>query len=278
MSPLCLPSNFGLLYVLIRYELFTMNPLFSIICLLCVLVCGLSPAAMAQAEPELCRWEIVSDIYLGVQTHELSAEERQALLRSGVPSRQGLKVVGIAAGSPAERAGMQVGDYILKYNGASIKSPSDLLLAMRNTKPGEYGHFDIRRAGVRMPLTVLVGALPQPRVLGYISLSQVEQRRGDALQQKQRELAVLLSAKVPNLVSIRAAVREIHGILPSEQRTGSLRLYYRVPAGQFSITAYPDKITVALYRAESSETYHIRSQGDALPAHVRAILCMDAAD
>ena len=198
------------------------------------------------------------------------------MLRSGVPSRQGLKVVGIAAGSPAERAGMQVGDYILKYNGASIKSPSDLLLAMRNTKPGEYGHFDIRRAGARMPLTVLVGALPQPRVLGYISLSQVEQRRGDALQQKQRELAVLLSAKVPDLVTVRAAVREIHRIIPSEQRTGSLRLYYRVPAGQFSITVYPDRTSVAVYLADSTETYHIRKEGDSLPSHLQAILSIAA--
>ena len=270
------PGNSGLLCVWIRYEIFTMNQLFSIICLLFVLLCGGCSTSLAAAEPAPCRWEIVSEIYLGVQSHELSPEERQDLVRYGVPKRQGLKVVGIAPGSPAERAGMQVGDYILKYNGASIKCPADLLLAMRNTKPGEYGHFDIWRAGARMPLPVLVGALPQPRVLGYISLGREALPLADALQQKQKELAVLLSANVPSLADIRSVVREIHSILPSAQRTGSLRLYYRVPSGQFSITAYPDKITVALYQTESTETYHIRKQGDSLPAHVRAILRMTA--
>ena len=253
-----------------------MNQLFSIICLLFVLLCGGCSTSLAAAEPEPCRWEIVSEIYLGVQSHELSPEERQDLVRYGVPKRQGLKVVGIAPGSPAERAGMQVGDYILKYNGASIKCPADLLLAMRNTKPGEYGHFDIWRAGARMPLPVLVGALPQPRVLGYITFKQGELCRANELQQKQKELAVLLSANVPSLADIRSVVREIHHILPSAQRTGSLRLYYRVPGGQFSITAYPDKITVALYLTESTETYHIMKQGDSLPAHVRALLSMVA--
>ena len=97
-----------------------MNQLFSIICLLFVLLCGGCSTSLAAAELEPCRWEIVSEIYLGVQSHELSPEERQDLVRYGVPKRQGLKVVGIAPGSPAERAGMQVGDYILKYNGASI--------------------------------------------------------------------------------------------------------------------------------------------------------------
>lgn len=253
-----------------------MNQLFSIICLLCVLVCGSNPAAAVPQEPERCRWEIVSEIYLGVQTRELTPEERQTLVSRGVPRRQGLKVTGLAPGSPAERAGMQVGDYILKYNGASIKSPEDLLLAMRNTRPGEYGHFDIWRAGARMPLTVVTGALPQPRVVGYITFRQGELHQGDALQQKQRELAALLSAKVPDLETVRAAVREIHRIIPSEQRTGSLRLYYRVPCGQFSITAYPDRISVALYFSDSTETYHIRKEGDSLPSHLQAILSMAA--
>ena len=253
-----------------------MNQLFSIICLLCVLVCGSNPAAAVPQEPERCRWEIVSEIYLGVQTRELTPEELQTLVSRGVPRRQGLKVTGLAPGSPADRAGMQVGDYILKYNGASIKSPVDLLLAMRNTRPGEYGHFDIWRAGARMPLTVVTGALPQPRVVGYITFRQGELHQGDALQQKQRELAALLSVKVPDLVSVRAAVREIHRIIPSEQRTGSLRLYYRVPCGQFSITAYPDRISVALYLSESTQTYHIRKDGDSLPSHLQAILSMAA--
>lgn len=248
-----------------------MKQLFAIICLLCVALCRGNPAAASPAEPAPCRWEIVSELYLGVQTAELTPTERDAMGRS-LSRRQGLKVVGIAPDSPAERAGLQVGDYILKYNGARTASPEDLLLAMRNTKPGEYGHFDIMRAGKRIPMRVKLGALPRPRVLGYVTFTPGHLPQSAAWLQHQKELALLLSAEAPDVAAIRAAVRRIHSAFPSEQRTGSLRLYYHEAAALFAITAYPDKIEVTLYLDQSKETHYIRQQGDSLPPHARKLV------
>jgi S1-C subfamily serine protease len=48
----------------------------------------------------------------------------------GLESEAGLLIVSIADGSPAEKAGMMLGDVLLEANGNALKEPDDLLDAL----------------------------------------------------------------------------------------------------------------------------------------------------
>jgi serine protease Do len=75
-------------------------------------------------------------------------------------SSDGVVVVGVESGSPAEKAGLQVGDVILAYNGRRIEDPNMLPRLVANTKPGAQAKLDVVRKGARQTLTATVAEIP----------------------------------------------------------------------------------------------------------------------
>jgi serine protease Do len=72
----------------------------------------------------------------------------------------GAVVVGVEAGSPAERAGLKTGDVILSYAGKPIEDPNELPRLVGATKPGEKAQMEVWRNGKRERLTATVGEFP----------------------------------------------------------------------------------------------------------------------
>ena len=54
----------------------------------------------------------------------------------GLPKAEGALVSSVEADGPADKAGVQPGDVILKFNGETIKRWSDLPRIVGETKPG----------------------------------------------------------------------------------------------------------------------------------------------
>jgi len=50
---------------------------------------------------------------------------------------EGVHVSGVRPGSPAERAGLQAGDVIVKFGGVAVRNLYDLTYALRSKRPGE---------------------------------------------------------------------------------------------------------------------------------------------
>ena len=59
----------------------------------------------------------------------------------------GVEVVEVAPGSPAERAGVQVGDFVLSAGGLEISDSSDLLRSRRQYHVGDEMPMTIWRDG-----------------------------------------------------------------------------------------------------------------------------------
>jgi serine protease Do len=78
-------------------------------------------------------------------------------------STDGVVVVNVEAGSPAEKASLQVGDVILAYNGKRIEEPNMLPRLVAGTKPGTQAKLDVVRKGARQTLTATVGEIPATR-------------------------------------------------------------------------------------------------------------------
>ena len=79
---------------------------------------------------------------LGIQIQEVTPELAASF---GLKEPQGALVAGIEKGSPAEKAGMQPGDVILKFEGKSVPSSSELPRMVGATKPGSKTKLEIWR-------------------------------------------------------------------------------------------------------------------------------------
>ncbi len=66
----------------------------------------------------------------------------------------GVVVVQVEAGSPADSAGIQPGDVILRANGREMEAPADLDAAIRNLKSGDRVPLVVRRDKTRTLVTV----------------------------------------------------------------------------------------------------------------------------
>jgi hypothetical protein len=75
-------------------------------------------------------------------------------------------VKSVEARGPAERAGVQRGDKLLKLGPAVIGSPGDLRQAVAGLKPGERVPLEVERGGKVVTLTVEVGTVPLARQAG----------------------------------------------------------------------------------------------------------------
>ena len=70
---------------------------------------------------------------------------------------EGAEIVEVVAGSPAERAGLQVGDVITRFDGATIDGPADLVQAVRGHDPGDEVEVAYRRGDQTATVTVELG-------------------------------------------------------------------------------------------------------------------------
>jgi serine protease Do len=75
-------------------------------------------------------------------------------------SATGAVVTTVERGSPADKAGIKVGDVILQYNGKSIDDPNELPRLVAKTKPGERATVALWRNGKREQTAVTVGEFP----------------------------------------------------------------------------------------------------------------------
>jgi hypothetical protein len=55
----------------------------------------------------------------------------------GEPPRPGVRLGGVRPGSPADRAGLQAGDVIVRFAGVTVRTLDDLVFALRGRRPGE---------------------------------------------------------------------------------------------------------------------------------------------
>ena len=73
----------------------------------------------------------------------------------------GLLVTGLAEQTPAEQAGLLVGDVIVAFDGVPVREPDDLLTLLRGDRVGRAVPLAVLRGGA--PVTVTVAATERKR-------------------------------------------------------------------------------------------------------------------
>jgi len=82
----------------------------------------------------------------------------------GLPQPEGALVSSVEKGGPAEQAGIQSGDVILKLNGTPLKDSGELPVQIAAITPGTNANLEIWRDHATREITVKLGALADKRV------------------------------------------------------------------------------------------------------------------
>ena len=116
------------------------------------------PAATATSVAEqLINNGSVKQAYLGIGLVEVTPELQQ---QYGLSRSSGVLIAEVAPGSPAEAAGLQQGDIIVKADGQNIVNSSALYAIDRDKKPGDQVELTIDRNGQEQTVTVTLGERP----------------------------------------------------------------------------------------------------------------------
>ena len=95
---------------------------------------------------------------IGVQIQEVSKETADAF---GLPKATGALVNSVEKGGPAEKAGVESGDIILKADGKTVNSSSELPRIITQVRPGTKITVQVWRKGATKDLTVTVAELKE---------------------------------------------------------------------------------------------------------------------
>lgn len=122
------------------------------------------PSRTAQmVADQLIRTGKVERGYLGVRLQELTSGIAQAL---GRPDTGGALVASVEPGSPADRAGIKIGDVITRIDNQSVEGPRDLSQAVAGMKPGARATLVVFRHGNTQEITVAIDRRQEDRTSG----------------------------------------------------------------------------------------------------------------
>ena len=155
---------------------------------------------------------------IGVQIEQVSKDVAESI---GLGKPVGALVRGVEAGSPAEKAGVEAGDIITKFEGKAIDKSSDLPRMVGNTKPGTKSTLTVFRRGASKDLSVVIAEVEADKPVAKASTRDEKPKSSAAAQAfglgvselsdaQKKELKVKGGVKVESAVeaAARAGLRE----------------------------------------------------------------------
>jgi serine protease Do len=102
----------------------------------------------------------ISRGWLGVSIQEITKDLAESF---GMKNTNGALVAGVEKNGPADKSGVETGDVILKFDGKSINTSSDLPRAVGSVKPGKTVNAEVLRKGAIKTLQITVGEAPNDK-------------------------------------------------------------------------------------------------------------------
>ena len=103
---------------------------------------------------------------IGVQIDQITKEVAESI---GLGKAQGALVRGVESGAPADKAGIEAGDIITKFDGKVIDKASDLPRMVGNVKPGTKAVVTVFRRGSTRDLSVTIAEVEADKPLRKVS-------------------------------------------------------------------------------------------------------------
>ena len=93
---------------------------------------------------------------IGVQIDQVTKDVAESI---GLGKPVGVLVRGVESGSPADKAGVQAGDIITRFDGKAIEKATDLPRLVGNTKPGSRSTLTVFRRGGSKELGITIAEI-----------------------------------------------------------------------------------------------------------------------
>ena len=155
---------------------------------------------------------------IGVQIDTVGKEIAESI---GLGKPQGALVRGVEAAGPAEKAGIEAGDIILKFDGKAIDKSSDLPRMVGNVKPGTRVTVTVFRRNAMKDISVVIGEVdtekltrkasgpdPKPPVAGAAQVIGLAVSDLTDAQKKELKIKGGVKVDVAEGAASRAGLRE----------------------------------------------------------------------
>ena len=140
---------------------------------------------------------------IGVQIGQVTREVAESI---GLGKQQGALVTGVESGSPADKAGIEAGDIIIRFEGKPIDKLADLPRMVGNTKPGTKSAITVFRRGHSKDLSIVIAEVEPDKAA--VKTTERESRSKSTAAAQQLGLAVSdLSEAQKKELKLRGGVR-----------------------------------------------------------------------
>jgi len=96
--------------------------------------------------------------WMGIEIQQVTDELAESF---GLENSNGVIIAGVLSGGPADKAGIEPGDILIRINGQTITSSGSALNLISQAKPHENVAIETIRAGQKYKSTIRIGERPQ---------------------------------------------------------------------------------------------------------------------
>jgi serine protease Do len=173
------------------------------------------PIDMAmKIKDELLKHGSVKRGWLGVRIQDVSAENAKSF---DLAKASGVLVASVEKGGPAERAGLQIGDIILKFNGKEIAGSGELVRAVSDSALGARVKLQLWREGAGKEVAVVLGDAAADNVAQRPSSKVLApEQLGMTLHELNRDQQRMLKTEAAIVVEAVNGIAAKSGIQPDD--------------------------------------------------------------
>ena len=188
---------------------------------------------------------------IGVQIEPVTKELAESI---GLGKAQGALINRIEAGAPADKAGLEAGDVILKIDGKTIEKSADLPRLVGNTKPGTKSNLTVFRRGATKEMSIVIAEL-EPEKTAKRSNEPEEKPKATASTQGLGLVVIDLTDAQKTELKIKGGVR-VESLQEQAARSGLREGDVILAIGNHEVTTMKD-FEAALAKIDKSQSVSV---------------------
>ena len=188
---------------------------------------------------------------IGVQIEPVTKEIAESI---GLGKAQGALINQIEPGAPADKAGLEAGDVILKIDGKPIEKSVDLPRLVGNTPPGTKSTLTVFRRGATKELSIVIAEL-EPEKMAKKSSEAEEKPKSTASVQGLGLVVADLSDAQKSDMKIKSGVR-IESLQESALRSGLREGDVILAVGNIEVSSSKD-FSAAVAKMDKTKTVSV---------------------
>lgn len=153
---------------------------------------------------------------IGVQIDQVTKDVAESI---GLGRPQGALVRSVESGSPADKAGVEAGDIITKFDGKAIDRASDLPRLVGNTKPGTKSTMTVFRRGGSRDLSLTIAEIEADKPIRKAAATPEEKPKGSVAAQSVGLSVSELSSEQKATMKIKGGVK-VDAVADGASRAG----------------------------------------------------------